>query len=346
MNDTASTDRTTLRQLWQHHQREWGLILLLATMAIVVGAVDPAFLRWENGRDILVRSAPTIIVACGVTVVVLTGEIDISVGSLMALLAAVLGIICSTERWGMPLAAGITAVLACGTIMGAVTGLLVTWGKVPSILATLGLLTGLRGATLLLMGGRNIDQLPAALGAWTKYGAGGFPIGVWVAAAVVIMTAWLLHRTTWGRMCYAVGSNETAARMIGVMPEKVRWFAFTYTGFLTAVATLVDVPRLPKIEAGIGQGFELLVVTTVVVGGVSISGGRGRLSGVLLAGLLLTTIRPALTFLDLGEAGEKWTKAIQGAMILLAVVTDRWPGAQRRATPQPSDSIESRAPTS
>jgi ribose/xylose/arabinose/galactoside ABC-type transport system permease subunit len=110
--------------------------------------------------------------------------------------------------------------------------------------------------------------------------------------------------------------------LTGLSERKLKLFAFSYTGFLTALATVVDVPRLPKIESGIGSDFELLVVTCVVVGGVSISGGRGRLVGVILAVVLMTMIRPVLTFLDIGEAGEKWTKAIQGLFILLAIISD------------------------
>ena len=119
--------------------------------------------------------------------------------------------------------------------------------------------------------------------------------------------------------------------MVGLSETRLKVFVFTYVSFLTAVATVVDVPRLPKIESGIGVGFELLVVTCVVVGGVSITGGRGSLWGVLLAVLLMTMIRPVLTFLDIGAAGEKWTKAIQGAFIILAVVTDSIV-LQRRST--------------
>jgi ribose/xylose/arabinose/galactoside ABC-type transport system permease subunit len=114
--------------------------------------------------------------------------------------------------------------------------------------------------------------------------------------------------------------------MTGLSPARLKLFAFAYTGFLTALATLVDVPRLPKIEAGIGVEFELLVVTCVVVGGVSIRGGRGTLPGVILAVWFMTMVRPVLTFLDIGEAGEKWTKAIQGLFILLAVVGDSLSG--------------------
>jgi ribose/xylose/arabinose/galactoside ABC-type transport system permease subunit len=137
-----------------------------------------------------------------------------------------------------------------------------------------------------------------------------------------MFTALVISHTPLGRRLFAVGSSAYAAKMSGLSQSRLKLFVFAYVGFLTALATIVDVPRLPKIEAGIGVGFELLVVTCVVVGGVSISGGRGTLWGVLLAVILLTMIRPVLTFLDIGESGEKWTKAIQGAFIISAVITD------------------------
>jgi ribose/xylose/arabinose/galactoside ABC-type transport system permease subunit len=145
---------------------------------------------------------------------------------------------------------------------------------------------------------------------------------LWVATIVVLLTATMIGWMPLGRRLYAVGSSRGAAAMIGLDERRLKLFTFAYAGLLTAIATVVDVPRLPKIEAGIGVGFELLVVTCVVVGGVSVSGGRGRLWGVLLAVLLMTMLRPALTFLDVGEEGEKWTKAIQGGFIILAVITD------------------------
>ncbi len=303
-------------------QREFGLILLIALVTAIVSVVDPGFLSAGNLKDILVRSAPTVIVACGVMLVVVTAEIDISVGSLMALLAALMGLMISQDEWQLPMWIGIPVLLLSGTLIGLLTGALVTLGKVPSIIVTLGLLTALRGATTLLMGGENIDGLPEGLQSLSKIGVGGLPLGVWTAMAVLFVTSLIITHTALGRRLFALGSSTYAARMNGLSETRLKLFVFAYTGFLTALATVVDVPRLPKIESGIGSGFELLVVTCVVVGGVSISGGRGRLAGVVLAVVLLTMVRPVLTFLDVGEAGEKWTKAIQGLFILLAVITD------------------------
>lgn len=309
-------------------QREYGLTALILVIAASVAFIDTGFLAAGNLKDLIIRCAPTAIVACGVMLVVVTGEIDISVGSLMALLAALMGMMISETRLELSMWLGIPTTLVLGTLFGVFTGTLVTLGKVPSIIVTLGLLTALRGLTTLIMGGNNIDGLPDGLGQMTKFGILGMPISVWTAMVVIIFTGVIITQTALGRRLFAVGSSRYSAKMVGLSETRLKLFAFAYTGFLTGLATVVDIPRLPKIEAGIGNGFELLVITCVVVGGVSISGGRGKLRGVLLAVLLMTMVRPALTFMDVGESGEKWTRAIQGLFILLAVITDSI--AQRR----------------
>lgn len=311
-------------------EREFCLLVLIGATVMLVTAFDSGFLSITNLRDIIVRCAPTAIVACGVMLVVVTGEIDISVGSLMAFLAAIMGVTISVDELGWPAAAGISIVLVAGTAIGLATGALVTLGKVPSIIVTLGLLTALRGSATLMMRGGNISGLPPVLERLAKEGVLGLPISVWIAAFIVATTACIISAMPLGRRLFALGSSSHSARMTGLSETRLKLFVFAYTGFLTALATIVDVPRLPKIEAGIGVGFELLVVTCVVVGGVSISGGRGKLTGVLLAVLLMTMVRPALTFMDVGEAGEKWTKAIQGLFILLAVLVDSVVSRQSR----------------
>jgi rhamnose transport system permease protein len=288
-------------------RREASVLLLVVLLALVASVFDPGFLSPANLRDILVRAAPTAIICCGVMLVVVTGEIDISVGSLTALLAAFLGLALSRDHGGWPCWIALPLLLAAGSLVGWLTGLLVTVGRVPSIMATLGLITALRGTTTLVMRGGNIQGLPEGLTAWSKHGLFG-----------------LIHRTALGRRLYALGSSPESAEMAGLPVGRLKRFAFAYTGFLVALATIVEIPRLPQIEAGIGSELELLVVTCVVVGGVAIRGGRGTLTGVMLAVLLMTMIRPVLTFLAVGESGEKWAKAIQGLLILVAVVADSW----------------------
>ncbi|MBM4004402.1 MAG: ABC transporter permease [Planctomycetes bacterium] len=322
----------SVRSTWRSPAggRELGLALLILAIAGVVGFHDPVFLTGVVWHDILVRCAPAIIVSCGVMIVVVLGDIDISVGSIMALLAALLGRTLSSHELQWSVWAGVPLVLLSGAMIGCVTGMLVTLGRVPSIIASLGMMTLLRGFATLAMGGKNIDGLPEAVVHASKTGWFGIPLGPWAALLVVLATYILLTRTALGVRIYATGSHPESAGNAGLPVYGLRIFAFCYAGFLTAVATVVDVPRLPKIESGIGSELELFVITSVVLSGVSISGGRGRLSGVVLAVVLLTLVRPVLTFLSVGEAGEKWTKAIHGLFILLAVVSDRFSATMDR----------------
>jgi len=303
-------------------QREYGVMALLLLAVVVVTVVNPTFLAAANVRNILVQCAPGAIVACGLTLVIVTREIDVSVGSLMGLLAAVMGILTSPQRAGLPVGIGVMLTLLLGAAVGFVNGVLVTFGRIPSIIVTLGMLTALRGVTELLMGGEWITDLPAALrffgtGSWLRV-----PLSLWIAAAAIAGSMVLARRTRLGLHIYAVGGNPSAARLAGLSIRRVKIFVFTLTGFLTGVATLVGVTQLSVIESGIGVGFELLVVTCVVVGGASISGGTGTIIGSLLGVLLLGAVRTFLIFLRLGEMSTYWERAIQGAFILAAVLLD------------------------
>jgi ribose/xylose/arabinose/galactoside ABC-type transport system permease subunit len=304
-------------------QREYGVLALLALTVVIVSLVNPEFRSSQNISDMLFNAAPAIIVGCGMTMVIVTGEIDISVGSLMGLSAAVLGLLTSQElsyRW--PVWAAVLTVLALGAGVGLVNGLLTTVGKVPSIIVTLGMLTALRGVTQLVMHGEWIKGLPDNL----RYlGTGtilGVPIPVLAALLVACLFIIITLRTPLGRRTYAVGSNPKSARLAGISETRIKIAAFVITGLLTALATVVYVPKLSVIDAERGKAFELLVVTCVVVGGTSISGGKGTIVGTVLGVLLLSIVGTALIFLKLGEQATYWERAIQGAFILLAVLAD------------------------
>lgn len=303
-------------------RREIGLLVLLFLTILIVSIVNPAFLSLGNIRDILVKNAPVAIVGCGLTLVILTGEIDISVGSLMGLIAAIVGLLTSPKHFGLPVSVGIFAALLTGLGIGILNGILVTYGRIPSIIVTLGMLTALRGINELLMGGKWITDLSPGLRFWGTGYFAGIPVSLWIALIVIILSIILARRTPLGRRIYAVGSNPEAARLAGLSIRKIKIFVFALTGFLTAVATIISVTRLSVIESGIGVGFELLVVTCVVVGGTSISGGRGNISGTLLGVLLLGMVGTVLIFLRLGEMSTYWERAVQGSFILLAVLVD------------------------
>ena len=236
-------------------RRETGVALILACTMAGAGLANPAFLSAGNLRDMLVQCVPGIIVGCGLTLVIVTGEIDISVGSLMGLLAAAIGLLTSSQHAGLPVAAGVALTLLLGALVGLVNGVLVTVGRVPSIIVTLGMLTALRGATELLMGGTWITALPDGLRFLGTGSVLGIRVSLWTAAAAVAVTACLVRYTPLGRRIYAVGSNPQAARLAGLSPNRVRLFAFAFTGFLVGVATVVSVPQMSVIESGVGIGL-------------------------------------------------------------------------------------------
>lgn len=303
-------------------RREIGLLVLLFLTILIVSIVNPAFLSLENILDILVKNAPVAIVGCGMTLVILTGEIDISVGSLMGLIATIVGLFTSPKHFGFPVSVGILAALFTGLGIGILNGILVTYGRIPSIIVTLGMLTALRGINELLMAGKWITDLPPGLRYWGTGYFAGIPVSLWTALIVIVFCIILARQTPLGRRIYAVGSNPEAARLAGLSNRRIKIFVFALTGLLTGVATIISVTRLSVIESGIGAGFELLVVTCVVVGGTSISGGRGNISGTLLGVLLLGMVGTVLIFLRLGEMSTYWERAVQGGFILLAVLAD------------------------
>jgi ribose/xylose/arabinose/galactoside ABC-type transport system permease subunit len=304
-------------------QREIGVLGLLLLTLLAVSIKNPDFLSIPNFRDLLIKAAPTIIISCAVTLVIVTGEIDISVGSLMGLCAAFLGTCTSADRWNQPAWVGILLTLALGGGVGLINGLLVTVGRVPSIIVTLGMLTALRGVTQLVIGQTWIQNMPTSIRFFGTGSISGIPVSVLTAIIVVLAFIVLTRATPLGRRVYAVGSNVRSAKLAGISPSNIKLIVFVITGILTGVATLVSATQLQVVDPSFGKDVELLVVTCVVVGGTSISGGKGSITGTVLGVLLLSSVSTVLIFLQLGTQATYWERAIHGAFILAAVLIDQ-----------------------
>lgn len=302
--------------------RAAALVGLLAVLWAVVSVVNPAFATGMALRDVLTAAAPVLIVAVGVSLVMLAGEIDISVGSMYGTLAAVLALLSSPTFAGWPAWAVCAAVVVAGVACGLINGVLVAWARVPAIVATLGTMSILRGTTELLMGGEWITDLPAGMraigtGVWV-----GLPVMVWVAGVVVTAGVVLTRRTRFGVRLAAVGDRAEAAAYARVRVAWVKVAAFGVCGGLVGVAAVVSVPQLSVVESGLGGGLELAAITAAVVGGVSISGGAGSIVGVAAAVVLLAALRSSLVYVQLGESATAWEPAIYGVCLLGAVVLD------------------------
>ena len=295
---------------------------MLVLTILVAAIANPSFLSLQNIRDMIVNIAPALVVGTAMTLVILAREIDISVGSMMGLCAASMGIAASPDRLGLGVGPAIGVCLGVGILGGLFNGVLVAYTRIPSIIVTLGTLALFRGATELLMGGKWIENMPSGLRFFGTGNVGGVPVAVLFAVAVVVAGFWLTRKTRFGLRLYALGSNPEAAAVRGVDARKTRLAAFAITGFAVGLATLFGATQLQVVEADFGQNFELVVIAAVIVGGTSIRGGRGGILGTVLGAVLLGSVSTVLIFLKLGVSASYWERAIQGGLIFLAILAD------------------------
>ncbi len=307
-------------------QRAIAIAVFFAALILLLALRAPAFFAPENLRDMAVTNAPSLIVATGMTLVILAGEIDVSVGSQFAV-ASVLA--ATLARAGMPLIFAALLTVLAGAGFGAVNGALVVWTRVPSIVATLATMAFWRELLRWITQGAWVQGLPPQF-QWMGLGQGaGEAVIVSSAAVVFAVFAWMLRHVQAGRAVYAIGSSRESARLAGIPVKVVSFGVFIAMGALTGVAALLDSIRFSEIQSNTGMGLELKVISAVVIGGASITGGRGSLWGTLLGAGVLAVIAPSLTFLGVNAF---WEKAIQGAIILGAIVLER-AAASRVPTP-------------
>jgi rhamnose transport system permease protein len=301
---------------WRRYQRELAAAAALGLLLAAVAVAAPSFFGADNLRDLALNNAPLLLVATGMTLVVLVGQIDISVGSQFAIVSVCAGLLAKAGA-GAPLL--VASVLALGSLLGAVNGLLVGRLGLPSIIATLATLVAWRDGLRWATEGAWVQDLPASF-QWLGLGqAGGQWLVVSVALAVLAGLAFLLRHLAAGRALYAVGSDREAARLSGIEPDRVVLLVFVATGALTGLAALLNAVRFSAIPGNLGVGLELKAVAAVVVGGAAIRGGRGTLAGTLVGTALLAAIGPALAFVGINPF---WEKAVQGAIILAALGSD------------------------
>jgi rhamnose transport system permease protein len=298
------------------YKRELSAALAFFVLLVLVGLIAPSFFSAGNLRDLALNNAPVLLVAIGMTMVILVGEIDISVGSQFAVCSVAAGWL---AKEGLPIPLLLPSVVIIGAAMGALNGVLVGWLRLPSIIVTLAMLVAWRDALRWITQGAWLQDLPERF-QWFGVGqTAGQILIVGVALLVLISFSWVLHNLSAGRAIYAVGSDSEAARLAGIEPRRVVFGAFVMVGALTGLAALLNAVRFAAVPSNAGLGLELKAVAAVVVGGTAITGGRGRLLGTLIGAALLGTIGTALTFAGINPF---WEKAIQGAIILAALVSD------------------------
>ena len=309
---------------FRRHQREIAAALAWGLLLIAVGVVAPSFFAPENLRDIALNNAPLLLVATGMTLVILVGRIDISVGSQFAIVSVCAGLLAKSGA-GTPLL--LLSVVAIGAALGALNGVLVARLGLPSIIATLATLVAWRDGLRWATEGAWVQDLPPHF-QWFGLGqSSGQLLIVLAALGMLVGLDVLLHHVAGGRAVYAVGSDREAARLAGIEPERVTFLVFVLMGALTGLAAFLNAARFSAVPSNIGIGLELKAIAAVVVGGTAIRGGRGTLVGTLVGVALLGTIGPALTYAGINPF---WEKAVQGAIILAALASDRVLGRLER----------------
>jgi rhamnose transport system permease protein len=298
------------------YRRELSVALAYALLLAVLAVAAPRFFRPEQLSAFAVSNSSVLVAAVGMSLVILCRHIDISIGSQFSICGVVAGLL---SKAGLPIPLVGLGAVAAGSAMGVINGVLVAGLGLPSIVVTLATLVIWRESLRFLREGEFVRDLPPTF-QW--FGAGQ-ATGQWLVVALAMtcfaIFAWSMRNLPAGRAVYATGSDPEAARLAAIRPGRIVFGVFTLMGALTGLASLLNSVRFAVVDPNSGAGLELQVIAAVVVGGISVSGGRGTLIGSLIGVALLGSIAPALVFL---RAQPQWEKAFQGLIILLAVASD------------------------
>ena len=287
------------------------LILLMLLLAVFA----PHFFQAQPFISRLTSQMPALLAAVGIALVIISRQIDISIGSQFSMCAIIAGV---TAASGLPLGVAIAVAVGAGALMGALNGVLVAYLGLPSIVVTLATMVTWQEALRLWQQGRLLN-LPAGIQWFGVSQPTGQAIVISVTFVFLIGAAWAMKNLAAGRFIYATGTDAEAARLAGIDPKRTTFGVFVLMGALAGLAAVLNLVQSPQVQPNCGDGLDLKTIAAAVVGGVAISGGRGTLWGVLLGILLLANVNPALTHF---HQPPYWEKAIQGLVILLAVVAD------------------------
>ena len=291
----------------------------LLIIAAVIAVLEPQFFTSSNLLNIGRQASVLVIVACGMTMVILSGAIDLSVGSAIALCSVVGASLPTNVGLGAPVT--VAMMIGLGAVIGAVKGALIAWGGINSFIVTLGMMTVLRGMALTFTGGYPISGVPDAV-RFLGFGVvGGIPMPLIVAAIVFVLVALILSKTVLGRHIYAIGSNETSSHIAGVPVSLTKLMVFVVSGALCGLAAVVLLGRLGAGLPTAAQGMELDAIAAVILGGSSLFGGRGSVFGTLFGALILAVLQNGLNLMGVNSF---IIQILSGVIIILAVLLDRF----------------------
>ena len=321
MNTMSKPTETGNKKLFT---KEWLIeqksLIALIFLIVVVSFLNPNFFTVDNILNILRQTSVNAIIAVGMTLVILTAGIDLSVGSVLALCGAFAASMIALE---VPVLVAVPTALVAGAALGAISGIIIAKGKVQAFIATLVTMTLLRGVTMVYTEGRPISTgFTDTADAFAWFGTGyalGIPVPVWLMVVVFAAAWYLLNHTRFGRYVYALGGNESATRLSGINVDRVKIGVYAICGMLAALAGIIVTSRLSSAQPTAGMGYELDAIAAVVLGGTSLMGGKGRIMGTLIGALIIGFLNNALNLLDVSSYYQMIAKAV---VILLAVLVD------------------------
>lgn len=316
-NTTSDNRKKLLSKEWLIEQKS---LIALLFLVVVVSFLNPNFFTVDNLLNILRQTSVNAIIAVGMTLVILSAGIDLSVGSVLALCGAFAATLVAME---VPVLVAVPTALLAGAALGAISGIIIAKGKVQAFIATLVTMTLLRGVTMVYTDGRPISTgFTDTADTFAWFGTGyalGIPVPVWLMVVVFAGAWYLLNHTRFGRYVYAVGGNESATRLSGINVDRVKIGVYAICGLLAALAGIIVTSRLSSAQPTAGMGYELDAIAAVVLGGTSLMGGKGRIMGTLIGALIIGFLNNALNLLDVSSYYQMIAKAV---VILLAVLVD------------------------
>ncbi|MGA7813571.1 ABC transporter permease [Caballeronia sp.] len=303
------------------HSQEFWILIAVVVIGAIVGTIAPNFLTGNNISNIANNFCFTALIAIGMTPVIMTGGIDISVGSTLGLTGVTLGLVFSA---GHSFAFGVGSVLIAGALVGLVNGLFIAYLKLPPFIVTLAMMSMARALTLVVTNNQVVYDFGPASPTLLALGSGkllGLPNVLWAVLLLAATMQFVLHMTRWGRYVRAIGGNEKAARMTGIPVDAIKVSVYMLVGAITGLTALFLVGWLGAATNALGQGLELQVIAGTVIGGANLLGGFGSAIGAVIGSLLLEVIRNALL---LAGVNPFWQGLFVGAFILFAVLLERF----------------------
>lgn len=298
--------------------QKYGITLIFVALVITLSILSPNFLNPMNILNVIRQISIIAIVGFGVTMVIITTGIDLSSGSVIALVSVVAASFAHPGEY--PLVIPLFAGLLVGGIAGLINGTLVAKGKIPAFIATLGMMTAARGIALIYSGGRPVTNLSKPFSFIGRGYILGIPFPIYVLLVVAVISHILLKHTKFGKYVYAIGGNEQAARISGINVDKYKILIYSYAGLMSAVAGILLTARLSAGQPTSGVGYELDAIAASVIGGTSLSGGIGTIPGTVIGALIMGTLNNGL---DLLHVSAYWQQVIKGLIIVGAVLMDR-----------------------